>query len=193
VKTLRERRDESEAGFTLPELLVYCILLAVVMTAIGSLLISSLRTERTVDRVVSASTEAQIAIKSIQYGVRNASAHVLPTLTNANQLLLARVAKPDVADLEWSCRAWYYDAVKHEIRYRESDLAIAEPSSAELKNWTLLADEVTPMSGTKIFGLSGTQEVTVGFTVATGGDDPSVDIKTSVVRRVTTWESTGCF
>lgn len=193
MKRLRVTRDENEAGFTLPELLIYCILLAIVMTIIGSMLISSLRTERTVDRVVSASTTAQLAIKSIQYGVRNASAHVLPPLTNGNQLLLARVAKPDVEDLEWSCRAWYFDRSKGEIRYRESDLPITEPSATELEDWTLLAERVTAKSGTTIFGTSGSQEVTVGFTVATGGDDPPVDIKTSVVRRVNTWESTGCF
>lgn len=190
--TLRERHED-ESGLSLPELMIYVLLLAIVMVIIGSMLISSLRTERTVDRVVSASTEAQVAIKSIQYGVRNASAHTLPVLTNGNQLLLARVAKPDLLDLEWSCRAWYYNKNTDEIRYRESDSAITEPSTAQLADWTVLATRVTPITGTNIFGTSGTQEVTVGFTVATGGEDPPVDIKTSVVRRVNTWESTGCF
>jgi type II secretory pathway component PulJ len=191
VKTLRERRNEG--GFSLPELMIYVLLLSIVMIIIGSMLISSLRTERTVDRVVAASTSAQLAIKSIEYGVRNASAHRIFNLTNTDQLLRARVAKPDQEDLDYSCRAWYFDRAKSELRYKESDAKILDPSTAELAEWTLLAHNVTPTSAPNVFGDGATLELTVGFRVATGGDDPPAEIKTSVVRRVSSSESAPCY
>jgi hypothetical protein len=189
----RLHHSESE-GFTLAELIIYCALLGLVMIIIGGLFTSTLRTERTVRRVAEASNSAQLGVRSIEAGVRNATAHSLPAQLGNNQLLLARTAGTGAA-ITWKCTAWYFtysSSGKGTIRYKESPTMITAPTAVQLANWTLLVDNVAPTSGTKIFNGSGTG-LTVDYTVSSGPTSPPALIDTSVLRRVATWDGGVCF
>jgi type II secretory pathway pseudopilin PulG len=191
---ITRRRDEGSDGFTLVELIIYCMLLGLVLTIVFGLFNSTLRTERTVRTVGNASNAAQLGVRSIEAGVRNSTAHALPTQTGNNQLLLARTAGEGTT-ITWNCTAWYFSysaSGKGSIRYRESPTAIATPTAAQLATWTLLLENVSPSAGTKIFGGSGTT-LTIDYTVSAGQGSPPALIDTSVVRRVPTWDGGTCF
>lgn len=189
------KRISDESGMSMAELLIYSLLLSLVLGIIGSLLISTLRTESTVRSVVDATTEAQLAARSIDTGIRNASAHTLLPQANNNQLVLARVAK-GTEDISWACAAWYYTSSatgEGTIRYKESTDPIAVPAdSSEVADWLLLAEGVQPITGLDIFSGSG-DTLTMSFEVSAGPENPPASIQTSTIRRVTVWDSDTCF
>lgn len=193
MRLIRNRPSDAD-GFTLAELIIYCMLLGLVMTVVGGLFTSTLRAERTVRNVAQAASAAQLGARSIESGVRNATAHSLPLQAGNNQLLLARTAGQATA-LTWTCTAWYFSysaSGAGTIRYRESSTAIAAPTAAQLATWTLLVENVAPSAGTKIFGGSGTT-LTVDYKVSAGQGRPPALVDTSVLRRVPTWDGGVCF
>lgn len=100
-----ERMRIDQRGITLVELLVYMVLATVVLSIVGGLLISSLTTQRTVRSAAEATTIGQLIVRSIDRGVRNASA---VRVTDSGRLLVARTT--GAAADSWVCRAWYIDA-----------------------------------------------------------------------------------
>ena len=185
--------SSDESGLTMVELMIYSLLLAGVLAIIGSLLISTLRTESTVSGVVDATTAAQLAAKSIESGVRNSSGFQLTAVNTTDQVLLARVT--DSAGV-WTCRAWYYSNTENTIRALSSTSKILPASwtTASLASWTLLASGVEPAVGKPasdpIFTSAG-QYVTMNFRVLAESYPPAT-ISSSAARRITQG-STQCF
>jgi len=184
-----------EAGFSLAELLIYSLLLSLVLLIVGGMLISSLGAERTVRTVVEATSQGQLAARSIDKGIRNSLQFTLTTPAGTNQLIRARVQDSDDAGNVY-CAAWYYSTVDHLIRYKRFTPASptatgtipAVPTTAELKTWTLLVSGVRPASGldatAPIFSaLGGT--LTTNFAVLAGEKDLPPVISTSSTRRLT--------
>ena len=189
---LRALRDDDQ-GVTMIELLMYSLLLGLVISLVGSILISSMFAERTVREVISATTKAQLAADSISTGIRNSSAYDVVAV-GGDQMLRARVARGVVGSnqVTWKCAAWYYSATLKTISFKESATAIAAPGSTTvLKTWTVLADGVSPSSGSTIF-TDTTPTLAIAFRTA-AGDDPPGSIKTSAVSRSEAWKSDICF
>jgi len=195
---IRERmrllRASQNAGLTMVELLIYSLLLAMVLGIVGSFLISSLTTEKTVRGVIDATTDGQLAARSVENGIRNASKFKLTTLTSKDQVLLARVANRTSAG-GYNCQAWYYDYSEGEIRYKKQAALIPETAwTGHLSEWTVLLDDVVSAEGkpadAPIFEELGTK-LSINFRVL-AGDDPPAAISSSAVRRLTQ-ESTQCF
>ncbi|MDQ1542532.1 MAG: hypothetical protein QOK08_170, partial [Actinomycetota bacterium] len=84
------RRDD---GFTLVELMVACVVMAIIMAAVGGMLFSLITTPRAVTARENAASSAQLAVRSIQVGVRNSSDFRLTSPNGVDQLLVARTAQ----------------------------------------------------------------------------------------------------
>ena len=132
---------KNERGFTLVELLIYSMLAILVLAIVGSILINSLRAERTVRDANEATSVGQLLAQSVTTGVRNASAITLSAPEPNTQLLMVRtVTAGEVA--EWSCQAWYFGA--GEVRTTRSSTAIPAPTAASAADWTLLVEGIEP-------------------------------------------------
>ena len=154
---IRLRADD---GFTLVELMVSALLIALVISVVGGLMISTMKTQGTVSTITSATTQGQLVSSSIQNGIRNASvgsspnAYSLSSPSGTDQFLVALVVGSG-ATITSTCSAWYYSASTQSIRFMRSASAITAPTAAVLATWTLLSTGVTPSTGSAIFALSG--------------------------------------
>jgi prepilin-type N-terminal cleavage/methylation domain-containing protein len=182
------RRDE---GFSLIELLAASMIFAVIFTVIGSIFVSLIRTQDTVDSVTMSSSTAQLAASSIENGIRNSSEFDLAAV-GADQLLVARTAG-SATTLTWYCTAWYYSAAgAGSIRMTtNSGVAIDAPTTDELATWTLLLEGVQPRTGTTIFSAAGPQ-LTVSFH-ATADDHNATAIEFTVVPLTGSSEASTCY
>ena len=177
-----------QSGFSLIELVVYSLVLALVLAIVGGMFISLLTTQRTVSQMNDASTKGQLAADSIETGIRNSSAYTLSEPTPTSQLLKARVARGTNTNIIWKCAAWYYTpADGGSIRYAESGSAITE----NVSTWLVLATGVKPTSGALIWGIQG-EQLTIDFEALAGEDAPAT-ISSSAVSRAEVLESGTCF
>jgi prepilin-type N-terminal cleavage/methylation domain-containing protein len=183
------RRDD---GFSLIELLAASMLFAVIFTVIGSIFVSLIQTQATVDSVTTSSSTGQIAASSIENGIRNSSEFDL-TAVGSDQLLVARTAGSGTT-LTWYCTAWYYSAAgEGSIRMRTTTgVAIGTPTSAQLATWTLLLEGVEPRTGTTIFSAAGPQ-LTVSFDATADDTDNATAIEFTAVPLTGTSEASTCY
>lgn len=182
----------NDAGFTLSELAVYGALLGLVLTTAAGILISGTIAERTVRTVVGASTESQLVADSIETGIRNASGYSVTVPSTGTQLLRARVAQ-GTTSVVWNCAAWYYtpNLSNGSIWYKTSTTAIANPTTGNIATWTLLVDDVRPLTGTTVFSIGANQ---LSFSFQTlAGTDPPASISSSATSRASVWETAPCF
>ncbi|MFP7762207.1 PilW family protein [Marisediminicola sp. LYQ85] len=196
--TLEDGRDRGrdamgdERGFTLIELLVYSLLLSIVVTIVVSIYLSSNRVEQEVRHSTTSTTELQVAVSSLDSGVRNASAFELTT-SGANELLRARTAGGEEV-LDWRCTAWYYaPAGGGKLWQRSSAAAISDPSATGTTDgWTLLLSGVTPkVVGGRIFAASNrTVVIDMGIT---SEDAPKSFIRSEVSQRTPGQDGGACF
>jgi prepilin-type N-terminal cleavage/methylation domain-containing protein len=190
-RLLRRLRHE-EGGFTLTELLASSALFALVVLVAGSIFIGQLSAQQQVSAITSTTTDAQLAGTSIDAGIRNSTGFKL-TAVSADQLLVARVAGGG-STLQWTCRAWYYQASSHSIRMHSSTpgTPVTAPTSTQLATWTLLLDGVHPTTGTTIFSAAG-ETVSVSFRADTDDDNKPVAIELSSAPLAGVTENSTCY
>ncbi|WP_268921032.1 PulJ/GspJ family protein [Marisediminicola senii] len=190
----RSRRDSrDDQGFTLIEMLVATMILTLVMSIVGGLVISMVKTDRSVRATTAATTQGQLVTESIERGIRNSMLSTTPAFAltapvTGDQFLVARTAG-SASTLVWRCTAWYYSASERTIRSFSSTAQIAAPSSATRSGWTLLAEGVRPaVSGGTVFSQSSSstgQTLQLALTVD-AGTSPRVAFTTSATSRVGT-------
>ena len=143
----RERHHD-ERGITLPELLVSCALLVLVLPLAGSLLHGAVLTQRDVQSVVAATTAVQTVTGAVELGVRNASAMRHVARPDGTELLVVRSLVGPPGQGRWVCQGWYYQGGAVYMRRvgaaGASTPAIVAPSDADIGHWTVLATGVTP-------------------------------------------------
>ena len=143
----RQKKAEQN-GFTLIELLLYMTLSIIVVVIAGGILISGLRTQGTAGSVTDAANTAQQIVRSVQAGVRNASAiTVTSNSVSGTQLLLARTVGNDPNSTVASCQAWYYTPSNGGAVYTTKStpaLAISLPNGGPQGFWTILGAGITP-------------------------------------------------
>lgn len=185
----RLRRDD---GFTLTELIASSALFSMVTLIAVSIFLGQFSAQQQVSAITTTTTDAQLASTTIDAGIRNSSGFEL-TAAGSDQLLVARVAEAG-ATLQWMCRAWYYSASADTIRMTSATpgTPVAAPTAAQLETWTLLADGVTPTSGTTIFSASG-DLLTVSFQAETDDDNRPVAIELSSAPMAGVTENTTCY
>ncbi|MFC5503081.1 type II secretion system protein J [Lysinimonas soli] len=183
---------KGDDGFTLVELLISCVLLGIILTVVGSLLVSLITTPKSVTARIDTSNAAQLVLRSIDNGVRNSSDFRLTSPQGNDQLLVARTAQSG-ATIAWVCSAWYYSATDGSIRSTVSTTTIATaPDAATVAGWTLLDSGVTPSSGTGIFTVVG-QQLLVSFNDVPAGQSSPQTMTTSVYSRAGSTGSPQCY
>jgi type II secretory pathway pseudopilin PulG len=190
--------DESQAGFTMVELLMYTALSIVVVTVAGGILISGLRTQGTAGSVTAAANTAQQIVRSVQAGVRNASAiTVTSNATTGTQLLLARTLGTDPNSTVASCQAWYYTPANGGAIYTWKTTpasVISLPTGGPQGIWTILGAGVTPSDPVtgKVFNAPSGGRVELKFDVS-AGKHPYVLVNTMTYTPQSATVSAPCF
>lgn len=188
------RLAADEQGMGLAELMVYSMLLVVVTAIAGTILITSLTSQRDISAMGSAASQGQNVANSVEEGVRTASALATPTADIVGQRLVARTATYTAAGVPaWQCRTWLF-ATDGSIYVKSASSAIAAPASltsTALAGWLKLAQGVTPAGGTAVT-LSGSK-VLLDFKVAAGtsGGSPAHIVSTVSKLALPTTTGTG--
>lgn len=190
--------EERNRGFTLIELLVASALSIIVLAIAGGILISGLRTQEMARTVTDATNTAQQIVRSVQAGVRNASAiTVSSNATTGTQLLLARTIGSNPSSTAASCQAWYYTPLNggavYTMRTTPASL-ITLPSGGPQAVWTILGTGITPADPVtgKVFNAPSGSRVELKFDVA-AGTHPYVLINTMTYTPQSTTVSAPCF
>jgi type II secretory pathway pseudopilin PulG len=187
-----------ENGFTMIELLLYVSLSVVVLVAAGGILISGLRTQGTAGSVTDAANTAQQIVRSVQTGVRNASAiTVTSNATSGTQLLLARTLGTDPNSTAASCQAWYYTPANGGAVYTTKTTPasiISLPAGGPQGLWTILGTGITPSDPVtgKVFNAPSNGRVELKFDVA-AGTHPYVLVNTMTYTPQSATVSAPCF
>jgi hypothetical protein len=195
---LGDQRDGRENGFSLAELLIYMGLLVLVVTVAGGLLINGLKVQETTQSVTSAANTAQQIARSVEGGVRNASAAtVISDVTAGTQLLIVRTIGSDPNSTAASCQAWYYTPLNGGAVYTKRTVPaalITLPSGGPQGAWSLLGKGVSPADPVtaKVFNAPSGSRVDLKFSV-TAGSHPYVLINTTTYTPQTTTVSSPCF
>lgn len=189
----REHGTPGDEGFTLVELVIYGLLAVGVLLTVGTILVGSMNIERTVRESTSIANAAQLAARSIESGVRNASAVTLNSVGD-DQLLMARTAGSDPDSVTWRCIAWYFSSDSGTIRQMStaSDSVPVTTPTAEPTNWALLASDIQPPASGKIFDDDNPPSVTMEF-IGSAGTAAPITISTSVAPRAGAEGSASCF
>jgi type II secretory pathway pseudopilin PulG len=188
------------AGYTLVELLIYCLFSVVILAIVGGMLISSLAVEHEVRGLTETSSLGQLISRSVEEGARNASDIRAEPSVAAGQLLRARVASGTSAgSVTWECQAWYYSTATNGFYWAKSaTAAIPTPlagTDMHAAPWLFLGDGVEPDSDTGAFFGSDGSNVILRFKVSSESVD-LVLIPNTVVKRQAAAGGTGpttCF
>jgi type II secretory pathway pseudopilin PulG len=190
--TRRIRRDDR--GFSLPEMIVYMLLLVVVLGIVGSIIVSSQRVESRVRVSTQASTSAQLAADSVETGIRNSRAFSIVDV-GEDQLLIARTVD-EGQPVTWSCTRWFFDKSEGTLRTNVVDPAtpssLSAPTAAQLAQWTLLTSDIRQAGSTRPFTIVGTTQLTIKFETGARARSGTV-ISSSADSRAARWESAPCF
>jgi type II secretory pathway pseudopilin PulG len=194
-RTSKLPEQDRESGFTLVELLVSSALAILILTIAGGLLLSGLRTQETADSVTNATTSAQQIARSVQGGVRNATALSMTVGGDpGSELLLARVLGSGADSSAAHCQAWYYTQQNGGAVYTTTSAgAIAAPGGPPASGWILLGTGVSPstVSG-PVFVAPSNSRVELTFKVAAAAH-PYVLINTTTFTQQSTTVSAPCF
>ena len=190
------RLRSSDRGFSLIELLIAMSLFAVVVTVVGSIIVSSLTADRTVREVTGTTTNGQLIVNVIEETVRNSTAvSVDPDPDGVSVFAVARTTAGGTA----RCQAWVYDNEVGTVFQRSAATAIVPPSPGSVSaDWTAISSGIAPIednSGTlvPVFALDGTRGLAVSFSVDGGSGTSSLFITTVTGRAPQSNVSPTCF
>jgi len=198
IRRRKHSIHEDESGFTLVELIITSSLSVMVLAIAGSIFIAGLRTQEAAKSVTDAANTAQLIVRSIQAGVKNASAiSVTSNAVTGTQLLMARTVSTDPNSSAASCQDWYYTPSSGGFLYtRRTTPAtpISIPVNGPQGSWTLLGTGVMPADAAtgKVFNAPSGDRVELRFSVS-AGSHPYVLINTMNYRTQSTTLSLPCF
>lgn len=194
----RKLNDAPDRGFTLIEMLVASALSIIVLTIGGGVLVGGLRAQESARTVTDAANIAQQIVRSIQAGVRNASAiTVISDAVAGTQLLLVRTIGSDPNSTVASCQAWYYTPLNGGAVYTRRTTpasVIPLPSGGPQGLWTIIGSGVSPADPAtgKVFNAPSGGRIELNFSVA-AGTQPYVLIDTMTYAARSTTVSAPCF
>jgi len=190
--------EKEDSGFTLAELLITSALSLVVLVIAGSILLAGLRAQESTRSVTDAANTAQQIVRSIEAGIKNASAiSVTSNATTGTQLLMTRTISTDPNSTASSCQDWYYSPASGGTVYTTRTTPAAPipiPSAGPAGIWTLLGTGVLPadVATGKVFNAPSGDRVELRFSVS-AGSHPYVLINTMNYRTQSTTLSLPCF
>ncbi|WP_062378003.1 PulJ/GspJ family protein [Demequina pelophila] len=157
----RPVKPSKDAGFTLAELIVYMVVLAIVMLMVGTVFISVIQHERYARATAEANNEAQIVFKELEYDLRSAD---WADVSSSGDLLIILTRKAvDGGENSARCVGYYYDETTSELRRTTKDSnvdtapAIAASTAADLQaataTWPLVRTDMRSIESEAVFGL----------------------------------------
>lgn len=183
--TLRPRGREADTGFTLVELLISVALFSVVMTIVGSIVISSFQADRTVREVTGSTTDGQLVVNVVEQTVRNSTAvHVQAAADGVSVFATVRSTVGGTP----ACTAWFFDAGEQTVYQRSSSSAISAPLPGAVgSEWSvvstgIVADDDGAGTTYPVFAAQGTRGLSIRFAVEADSGPASLFI-TSVTGR----------
>ncbi|MDX2024734.1 prepilin-type N-terminal cleavage/methylation domain-containing protein [Microcella sp.] len=186
----------ADSGFSLIELLISMLLFAVVITIVGSIILSALSADRTVRDVTGSTTDGQLVVNVIEETVRNSTAvFVDPDADGASVFAVARTTAGGAA----RCQAWFYDNEVGVIYEQSSGAMIVPPTPGAVgADWTQLSAGVAPIdngAGTvlPVIALDGTRGLALNFSVDGGAGVSSLFITSATGRAPQSNVSPACF
>jgi prepilin-type N-terminal cleavage/methylation domain-containing protein len=191
---LRRRRDDD--GFTLMELLISVGLFAIIMTIVGSVILSSLGADRTVRTVTTTTTEGQLVVNVIEEAVRNSTAVSIATASDGVSVFAT--VRSTVGGSA-ACVAWFYDSETETVYQRRAAAAITAPTPGAVGDtWTRLGGSIVPdvdSTGTPypLFVAQGTRGITVRFAVDGESGPESLFITSATGRAPQSNASPSCY
>lgn len=143
VGALLRRFRQGDSGLTLVELLVASGLAVVVLTLVGTFMVSSFSAQDRVATTGEATSSAQLAMRQLESGLRSASAvGVFAGNTSESQLLVART-ETGTGSHSYACEAWYYDDVAKAIFHTSFTGQSTWPWGSSITNWIDLGSGLT--------------------------------------------------
>ncbi|MEN9620707.1 MAG: hypothetical protein RL499_900 [Actinomycetota bacterium] len=186
----------NDRGFSLIELLISMLLFAVVISIVGSVIVSALTADRTVRDVTGSTTDGQLVMNVVEGTVRNSTAVAVDLDDDGVSVYaVARTTAGGAA----RCQAWFYDNEVGTIFGRSSSGAMTPPTPGAVgADWTVLSTGVSPTendAGTlvPVFALDGTRGLVVNFSVDGGSGTDSLFITTVTGRAPQSNVSPQCF
>lgn len=180
-----EQSPRVDEGFSLVELLISIALFSVIMTIIGSIIVSSFQADRTVREVTGSTTDGQLVVNVIEQTVRNSTAIlVLPASDGVSVFTTVRSTVGGTTQ----CAAWFFDAGSQSVFQRRSGTAIGAPLPGAVgSEWSVVSTGIVPdtdAGGTAypVFAAEGARGLTVRFAVE-GDSGPASLFITSVTGR----------
>lgn len=191
-------KRNSSSGFTLIELLISSALSLIVLGIGAGIFVNGIRTQDTAQTVTTAANTAQQVVRSIQTGVRNASAITVTSDPVAGtQLLLARTVGSDPSTTAASCQAWYYTPSNGGAVYTKRTTpasVISLPIGGPQGSWMLLGSGISPSDPAtgKVINAPSGGRVELKFDVAAGAH-PYVLMNTMTYISLSATVSAPCF
>ena len=191
--TPRLRRDDT--GFSLVELLVAMGLFGIIITIVGSMIVSAITADRTVREVTGSTTDGQLIVNVIEETVRNSTSLSVSTASDGVSTFAAvRTTAGGTA----RCQSWFYDASLDAIFARSSTSAVTVPIPGAVgSEWTQVTSGISAVDddGTPVpvFALEGTRGLSVSFSVDGGSGTSSLFITTVTGRAPQSNVSPPCF
>lgn len=189
-------RTRNERGFSLIELLIAMGLFGIIITIVGSMIISALTADRTVREVTSSTTNGQLAVNVVEQTVRNSTAIRVTTASDGESIM---VALRTTAGGAARCHAFLYDATDSTIAQRSATTAISTPTPGELgSEWTTVSGGVMPVvnpNGTTapVFAAQGTRGLAISFTADSDSGPASLFVTAATGRGPQSNASPQCF
>lgn len=173
-----------DRGLTLAETLVYCVLLAIVLTFIGSMLITSLRVRQDSEAINRASNDGQIVVAGLERAMRNA-VDVAVTPEAGGVTFRARVRIGDVGDPKLQCEGWHIAADGSIRTTSGSASALPAATTTAVATWRPVVHGASSSVGpdlTSAIVMTG-QTLSINLSIDPGRDKPPVLLGSTVSSR----------
>lgn len=199
----------SDEGFTLPELLVYCVLLGVVLVLVGTVFLRSLGAQSSVVDTGQRNTTGQVAVEAMERAIHNASVGGVKVSADGSTLIAHTGGGNTV---QWRCQSWFYvppTGSQTSGRLFSRTAASGTPTAVIAADfattvpagWALAAEGVVVPAGSKVFTAVSAAGSTTGVTVDLRSSRSSVAgsvgtglLQTTIMTRPQTKTSAGeCF
>lgn len=208
VRRLRLRGDESERGFTLAELIVYCVLLIVVLGMAGSMFIKLIYAQRDIKALSEANNETQLVFKQLELDLRNAD---WAEVRQGGTLLVVRtrVATSVTATAPY-CVGYYYNSADGTLHRKwtadsaptTAALAATDPTDptglrAVANVWNTSMTDVGPIGSVPVFGprdqlFEAPKVIQVSLRAKTSGNRKPIEFVKSISIRPQSGMGSGC-
>ena len=190
----RIKKSADDSGFTLVELLVYCVLSVVVLGIVASLVIAGIRGQTAVGISTTGTNNVQSVSNVIGADVRRASYIRVATVGDDNMVTLR--VKSSAESTTYTCVSYYWSKSRKEVRSKTSTSAITAPTASTITSWNLVASKISQTGTSAVISGDGTTNsayVNLTFTiVADTQSDATTTVKTYPRTPIST-DATPCF